>query len=82
MTSVNALRRRVASLECRPIVEPIAMSDLELARRIEFVRASEGRDLLTEVAPVCLPFRPLDGDQVADRQLARSNGRARSERLT
>lgn len=79
MRSASALRHRVVSLEGR---RPIAMSDLELARRIVFVRVSEGRDLIGEIAPVSsLPWRPRKSDRPPERSCPPSLGSARSERL-
>ena len=76
-----ALVRRVRSLEGRQRADPTAMSDLELARRIAFVRVSEGRDLLGELAPACSRGGPRYGDQAANRQGWCSDGVLRSEHL-
>lgn len=75
------MRRRVASLEGCRFVEPIAMSDLELARRIVFLRVGQGRDLLGELAPACSQGGPRYGDQAANRQGSCPDDVNRSEHL-
>ena len=83
MRSASALSRRVASLEDRRPVEPIAMSDLDLARRIVFVRVSEGRDLIGEIAPESsLMGRPRASGRPPERSCLPSLGSARAEHLT
>ena len=82
MRLASTLRRRVASLEGRRAVEPIPMSDLELARRIVFVCAVEGRDLLGEIAPAAgLMERTHESGRPPERSCLPSLGSARAEHL-